>query len=160
MREILRENTLYPYLAPNAVARLERARRLSRETGLTERLVLPAGGDSMFIMPWIGSREFRTLERLIKNHLSQQLSLRSVVPMEPHYMVVAGRTDADELQHLILSESERMEDPLSLLDEFEAPYLGKYDEFTPPSLIRAAFAADGLDLDGLRRGLRMQDRGF
>ncbi|MDO3411284.1 DEAD/DEAH box helicase [Saccharibacillus sp. CPCC 101409] len=154
MRDILRESTLYPYLAPNAAARLERARRLSRETGLTERLVLPAGGDSLFVMPWVGSREFRTLERLLKNNLSQQLSLRSIVPMEPHYMVVAGRTDAAELEHLIVSESERMEDSIALLDEFEAPYLGKYDEFTPPALIRAAFAADGLDLDGLRRGLR------
>lgn len=151
MREILADSTIYPYLAPGAVNRLERARRLARESGLLRSTVIPAGGDSMFILPWAGSKQFRTLERLLKHNLAGRLSLRSIVPMEPYYMVVAGRTNADQLLDEIRAELEACETagPESLLDPKEAPYLGKYDEFVNPELVRTAFAADGLDLEGL-----------
>lgn len=158
MREILADNTLYPYLAPGAVNRLERARRLARESGLLKCTVIPAGGDSMFILPWAGSKQFRTLERLIKHNLTNRLGLRSVVPMEPYYMVVAGKTDADQLMHEIMSELNECESigPEALLDADEAPYLGKYDEFVAPELIRKAFAIDGLDLEGLTAVLKSE----
>ncbi|MRN54424.1 DEAD/DEAH box helicase [Paenibacillus monticola] len=149
IREVLGETTLYSYLAPSAAARLERARRLAKESGLLTRSVLPAGGDSMFVLPWAGSRQFRTLERLLKNNLKGPLGLRSIVPMEPYYMVVAGKTDAETLEAEILAESAAATDPLSLLSPDEAPYLGKYDEFIPHELLRKAFSLDGLDVPGL-----------
>lgn len=149
IREILKDTALYPYLAPSAAARLERARRLAKESGLLVRSVMPAGGDSMFILPWAGSRQFRTLERLLKNNLKGPLGLRSIVPMEPYYMVVAGRADAETLEAEIIAESMAATDPLSLLSPDEAPYLGKYDEFIPHELLRKAFSLDGLDVPGL-----------
>ncbi|HBS45545.1 MAG TPA: ATP-dependent helicase, partial [Paenibacillus sp.] len=105
IREVLGATSLYPYLAPSAAARLERARRLAKESGMLERSVMPAGGDSMFILPWAGSRQFRTLERLLKNNLKGSLGLRSIVPMEPYYMVVAGKPDAETLEAEIIAES-------------------------------------------------------
>ncbi|BCG59238.1 DEAD/DEAH box helicase [Paenibacillus sp. URB8-2] len=148
IRDILGDTTLYPYLAPRAAARLERARRLARESGLLLRSVLPAGGDSLFILPWAGSRTFRTLERLLKHKLTRPLALRSVVPMEPYYMVVAGKADADWLEASILEAGSAGVDPLELLAPGEAPYLGKYDEWIPQDLLRKAFAVDGLDVPG------------
>ncbi|GGF62658.1 ATP-dependent helicase [Paenibacillus albidus] len=149
IREVLGATALYPYLAPSAAARLERARRLAKESGLLQRSVLPAGGDSMFILPWAGSRQFRTLERLLKNNLKGPLGLRSIVPMEPYYMVVAGTTTAETLEAEIIAETSAAADPLTLLAPDEAPYLGKYDEFIPHELVRKAFSLDGLDLPGL-----------
>lgn len=149
IREILGATSLYPYLAPSAAARLERARRLAKESGLLEHAVMPAGGDSMFILPWAGNRQFRTLERLLKNNLKTSQGLRSIVPMEPYYMVVAGKTDAETLEAEIIAESMAATDPLSLLSPDEAPYLGKYDEFIPHELLRKAFSLDGLDVPGL-----------
>lgn len=35
---------------------------------------------------------------------------------------------------------------MNLLGPEEAPYLGKYDEFIAPELVRRAFAVDGLEL--------------
>jgi ATP-dependent Lhr-like helicase len=153
MREILADDVIYSYLAPNAVNRLERARRLVKESGMLSSYVIPAGGDSFFIMPWVGSKQFRTLERLIKNNLKDKLGLRSVVPMEPYYMVVAGKTNADTLLDHIIAEASNCEDPISLLSTDEAPYLGKYDEFISPELVRRAFAIDGLDVKGLVAGM-------
>ncbi|RAR41537.1 DEAD/DEAH box helicase [Paenibacillus sp. MDMC362] len=155
MREVLADSAIYPYLAPGAVNRLERARRLARESGLLKQVVLPAGGDSLFILPWAGSKQFRTLERLLKHNLSERLALRSIVPMEPYYMVVAGRVDHKTLMEEIKQELMDCEDASALLDPDEAPYLGKYDEFAPPKLVRTAFAADGLDLEGLAEVLGM-----
>lgn len=154
MREVLSDSVIYPYLSPQAVNRLERARRLARESGLLKQVVIPAGGDSMYVLPWVGSKSFRTLERLMKHNLSKKLALRSVVPMEPYYFVVSGKIDERTLLAEIMSECRTAEDASALLAEDEAPYLGKYDEFVAPPLIREAFAVDGLDLDGLKAGLQ------
>ncbi|MDQ0656707.1 DEAD/DEAH box helicase [Paenibacillus sp. W2I17] len=154
MREVLSDSVIYPYLSPQAVNRLERARRLARESGLLKQVVIPAGGDSMYVLPWVGSKSFRTLERLMKHNLSKKLALRSVVPMEPYYFVVSGKVDERTLLAEIMSECRTAEDASALLAEDEAPYLGKYDEFVAPPLIREAFAVDGLDLDGLKEGLQ------
>lgn len=156
MRQVLEEYTLYPYLAPGAVNRLERARRLARESGLLTSPVIPAGGDSLFILPWAGSKQFRTLERLLKNNLHSSMGLRQVVPMEPYYMVVSGRAEAEELLSAIHTELAEMEDTETILAAGEAPYLGKYDEFVPPELVRRAFATDGLDAEGLIKALMEQ----
>ncbi|MGE6668684.1 DEAD/DEAH box helicase [Paenibacillus xylanexedens] len=154
MREVLSDSVIYPYLSPQAVNRLERARRLARESGLLKQVVIPAGGDSMYVLPWVGSKSFRTLERLMKHNLSKKLALRSVVPMEPYYFVVSGKVDERTLLAEIMSECRAAEDASALLAEDEAPYLGKYDEFVAPLLIREAFAVDGLDLEGLKAGLQ------
>ncbi|WP_339242226.1 DEAD/DEAH box helicase [Paenibacillus sp. FSL R5-0517] len=154
MREVLSDSVIYPYLSAQAVNRLERARRLARESGLLKQVVIPAGGDSMYVLPWVGSKSFRTLERLMKHNLSGKLALRSVVPMEPYYFVVSGKVDERTLLAEIMSECRMAEDASALLAEDEAPYLGKYDEFVAPPLIREAFAVDGLDLDGLKAGLQ------
>lgn len=153
MRQVLEEHTLYPYLAPGAANRLERARRLARESGLLNSTVIPAGGDSLFILPWAGSKQFRTLERLLKHNLTDPMGLRQVVPMEPYYMVVAGRAGAKELLAAIQAELASVPHPEALLAGSEAPYLGKYDEFLPPELVRRAFAVDGLDVTGLVEAL-------
>lgn len=154
MREVLSESVIYPYLSPQAVNRLERARRLARESGLLKQVVIPAGGDSMYVLPWVGSKAFRTLERLMKHNLSKRLALRSVVPMEPYYFVVSGKVDERTLLAEMMSECRMAQDASELLSEDEAPYLGKYDEFVAPPLIREAFAMDGLDLEGLKSGLQ------
>ncbi|SEK32251.1 DEAD/DEAH box helicase [Paenibacillus sp. OK003] len=154
MREVLSDTVIYPYLSPQAVNRLERARRLVRESGLLKQVVIPAGGDSLYVLPWVGSKSFRTLERLMKHNLSDKLALRSVVPMEPYYFVVSGKVDGRTLLAEIMSECRSAKDASALLSEDEAPYLGKYDEFVAPPLIREAFAVDGLDLNGLKEGLQ------
>lgn len=154
MREVLSDTVIYPYLSPQAVNRLERARRLARESGLLKQVVIPAGGDSLYVLPWVGSKSFRTLERLMKHNLSGKLALRSVVPMEPYYFVVSGKVDGRTLLAEIMSECRTAEDASALLSEDEAPYLGKYDEFVAPPLIREAFSVDGLDLNGLKEGLQ------
>ena len=146
MRDILHSQEIYSYLRPNAVKRLEKARRLAHETGLLKNIVVNAGGDSLFILPWIGSRQFRTLVRVLKFMLKEPLRMRTILPTEPYYLTVAGPCSAEELKRELERLAEQTIDPLKLLDEAEAPFLGKYDEFVSPDLLRKAFVIDGLDL--------------
>jgi ATP-dependent Lhr-like helicase len=149
MREVLESEEIYRYLRPNAAQRLERARRLARETGLLRNFVLNGGGDTLYILPWVGSKQFRTLTRELKHLLAGPLGLRKILPTEPYYLTVAGIPDAEYAAEAIVNLAETPPDPYSLLEKNEAPYLGKYDEFIPPELLRKAFVADGLDIPGL-----------
>ena len=45
MKDVLRENTVYPYLMKNAVARLGEARRAAVNSGMTEEPLICLGGD-------------------------------------------------------------------------------------------------------------------
>ena len=108
----------------------------------------------MYVLPWVGSKSFRTLERLMKHNLSDKLALRSIVPMEPYYFVVSGKVDERTLLAEMMSECRMAQHASALLAEDEAPYLGKYDEFVAPTLVREAFSMDGLDLEGLKAGLQ------
>ncbi len=65
MQQVLRENTQYPYLQKNAIKRLQIARELARDWELTEKNIIRLAGNKCCIFPWIGTKAFRTLERLI-----------------------------------------------------------------------------------------------
>ncbi len=65
MKRILEEDTVYPYLKPNARHRLEVVRALAKNTGLTKRSILPLGGYTWCFFPWLGTRSFRTLRKFI-----------------------------------------------------------------------------------------------
>lgn len=154
IRQILREETAYTYLKPDAWKRLEHARHFAKESGLLEKLVVSAGGNSFYIMPWVGSKSFRTLERLLKYELFCELELRSVSGVEPYYLLVSGKINEVSLHDQILAASKGDLNKLTLLAADERPTMGKYDEFIAPELLRKAFKKDGLDLQGLAEGLR------
>ena len=65
MRQVLREDTEYPYLREGALERLRVARAVARNTGLTESCILPLGGYTWALFPWLGTRSFRTLRRYL-----------------------------------------------------------------------------------------------
>lgn len=154
MHDVLKSHEIYSYLRPNAVQRLERARRLARESGLLRSIVLSAGGDSLFVLPWLGSKQFRTIARALKLTLAEPLRLRKIVSTEPYYLSVAGEADANDLSSELMHLAQNPPEPFSLLEKEEAPYLGKYDEFIPPELLRKAFAVDGLDVLGACEEIR------
>lgn len=65
MRQVLAEETVYPYLKENARQRLEVARRLAANTGMLQHSMVHLGGYSWCLFPWLGTRSFRTLRKYI-----------------------------------------------------------------------------------------------
>ena len=70
MKQILEEDTIYPYLKENAVKRLIQARKTARNTGMLNHSLVHLGGYSWCLFPWLGTRSFRTLRKYIKKNAS------------------------------------------------------------------------------------------
>ncbi len=151
MRRVLEEDTVYPYLMPNARVRLEDARRLVRATGALEKSVVSLGGCSYCIFPWLGTKAFRTYRRLLMR-LSSVFAI-SDIEFEGCYYIsfrMEKGSPGELLSELLrLAESSISSD--ALVRPSEAPVFEKYDSFVPAELLRSAYACDKLDIDTAKR---------
>lgn len=148
MRRVLAEDTVYPYLMPNAVKRLEIARHLAANTHLTERSVIHLGGYNYCIFPWLGTRSFRTLRKYIKSpEIASRFKISNVEFEGCCYITLRmERGDAASLA-LGLCDSVKAYgiDPFALVGGAELPVFEKYDRYVPAELLRKAYATDKLD---------------
>ena len=159
MREILFSDTQYPYLQPNAAHRLENARAVAKNTKMAESILVHIGGMSYCLFPWLGTRAFRTLRRFLTRY-ADLLGVSDVESAGCCYITFkACREDGA----LLLS---RIADKIAydgicaddLVSASEAPIFEKYDDRIPPPLLRAAFAADRLCPEEVKR--RFEEEGL
>ena len=148
MRRILEEDTVYPYLKPNARKRIEVARHVARNTGMLTHSLVSLGGYTWCLFPWLGTRSFRTLRKFI----ARNASLCKVSNLEfegCYYMTfrMERGNDYDLLSHLSgIAETDGI-DCEALVQSGEVPIFEKYDEHVPAELLRKAYAADRLRSD-------------
>jgi ATP-dependent Lhr-like helicase len=155
MRKVLREDTEYPYLRGGALQRLRVARAVARNTGLTESCILPLGGYTWALFPWLGTRSFRTLRRyLVRKAGAFKLSGMDFEGC--YYMTFkleGGR--GDDLMRMIGEKILREGiDPDALISPTEAPVFDKYDEYIPSELLRKAYREDKLRTDEIEARAR------
>ena len=148
MRRILEEDTVYPYLKPNARKRIEVARHVARNTGMLEHSLISLGGYTWCLFPWLGTRSFRTLRKFI----ARNASLCKVSNLEfegCYYMTfrMERGNDYDLLSHLAGIAKTDGIDCEALVQSGEVPIFEKYDEHVPAELLRKAYAADRLRAD-------------
>ena len=151
MRQVLCEDTVYPYLKPNAVKRLQAARNIARNTGMTEKNLIHLGGYTWCLFPWLGTRSFRTLRKWMVRH-GGEFRLSNMEFEGCYYMQfrMERGESADFLSHL-KREAARGIDVSLLIGETECPVFEKYDEFVPGKLLREAYCADRLRPDEAQR---------
>ena len=145
MRQVLREDTVYPYLKPNAQKRLDVARHVARNTGLTEHSLIHLGGYSYCLFPWLGTRSFRTVRRLIQSR-SGQFGITGV-EYEGCYFIAFKMSKGNdfELMQSLADEARAGIDPERLVSSGEVPLFEKYDDYIPADLLRHSFAVDKLN---------------
>lgn len=154
MRQVLLEDEVYRYLQPQAKQRLHEARLQARAMRLDRRQVVPVGKGACAIYPWMGSRAFRTLERLLKTRGRRACDVQSITGVAPYSLLVETVDGQPEtLKSGILRLASRL-DHGSLLREGERPQLNKFDSFIPTVLLQKAFLQDHLDITGLQAALR------
>ena len=148
MRDILFEDKEYAYLGPNAAARLETARHLAKNTGMANSMLVPIGGSSFCLFPWLGTRAFRTLRRLILRH-AKTLGVSDLTCEGCCYMTFkAWRSDGEKfLSRLSRILAEEGIDREALVGVSENPAYDKFDGYIPAELLRRAFATDRLESD-------------
>ena len=146
MRRVLEEDTVYPYLKPNAAHRLEVARHLARNTGMLEHSIVHLGGYSWCVFPWLGTRSFRTFRKFLASRafeyrisgIEHEAGAYITFKMERGNDYMLARGLAQEVAANGIS-------PISLIGQAENPVFDKYDEYIPNSLLQKAYAADKLD---------------
>ncbi len=154
MKQVLTEDTVYPYLKKNARQRLEVARRVARNTGMLTHSLVHLGGYSWCLFPWLGTRSFRTLRKFIARY-GKPFKIGSMEYEGCYYMTfkMEQGNDYGLIQHLnrvALTEGIRLEE---LISASECPVFEKYDEYIPSELLRKAYMADRLRADEILRRL-------
>ena len=157
MRRVLAEDTVYPYLKPNARHRLEVARHVARNTGMTgegSHCLLPLGGYSWCLFPWLGTRSFRTLRKFLQR-CGGEFRISNLEFEGCYYMTFRMERGND---YGLISALDRIAstqgiDCEALVQTGELPVFEKYDEYVPGELLRRAYAADRLRADEVIRRL-------
>ncbi len=146
MKRVLTEDTVYPYLKDNAVQRLMVARSLAKKTGMTEKPLVHIGGYTYCLFPWLGTRSFRTLRKMI-SAISPVLGISGMDFEGCYYMTFRmEKSDEKGFATVLCDHFGRGEiDAVSLVSPKELPSFEKYDEYIPGELLRHSYAVDKLD---------------
>lgn len=154
MRRVLREDTMYPYLMKNAVARLEQARHTALSSGVSDQPLICLGGDMWCLFPWLGSYAFLALERFIKIRCGAQLGLSGLDSSRPYFIQFKMKADRRTFFRVLAEAEKQPLDPMDLVYPKEVPLFEKYDEYLPEELVRKGFAYGILGIDEMRSRIR------
>ena len=145
MKRILSEDTNYPYLKEAAAKRIEETRALAQRTGMLRSPIVHLGGYSYALFPWLGTKAFRTLRKLLLT-FKDRFKL-SAIDYERCYYIsfrMEKGTPAELYAALKEASAEGVLDPYELAGAGENPIFDKYDEYIPSELLREAYASDRL----------------
>ncbi|HOR22605.1 MAG TPA: ATP-dependent helicase, partial [Ruminococcus sp.] len=151
MRQVLREEKSYPYLMKNAVLRLDQARGVARNSGLTEAPLICLGGTMWCLLPWLGSYAFLAMERFLKIRCGERLGLKGLDSSRPYFIQFTMKLSPEEFLKVIIEEAEKEFDPLELVYPGEVPLFEKYDQYVPEELVRKGFAYGILAVDEMKQ---------
>lgn len=154
MRRVLREDTMYPYLMKNAVARLEQARQTAYSSGVADEPLICLGGDMWCLFPWLGSYAFLALERFIKIKCGAKLGLSGLDSSRPYFIQFKMKADKRTFFRVLAEAEKQPLDPMELVYPKEVPLFEKYDEYLPEELVRKGFAYGILGIDEMRSRIR------
>jgi len=158
MKDILRENTVYPYLMKNAVARLGEARHTAVNSGLTEEPMICLGGEMWCLFPWLGTYAFLALERFIKIKCAPLLGLSALDSSRPYFMQFKMKAAKEEFFNVLGEMEKQPLDPMELIYKGEIPLFEKYDEFLPEELVKKGFAYGILGIEEMKARIRFWNK--
>jgi ATP-dependent Lhr-like helicase len=164
IKQVLFEDTIYPYLSPTATECLKRSREDARKSGFDRYNVIDLEDGSIGILPWVGHRNYHTIKNMIPYYLKSQFRMKKIYGMRPYYMTFKkengnAKEFLEEIQKLI----ELPPDPYSFIPvngiriikkdyEYKVP---KYDRYVPDNLLKKQVIADYVDMDTIKREIRL-----
>ena len=153
MKQVLSEDTEYPYLKEGALNRLRAARAVARTTGITDHDIVRTGGSTWVWFPWLGTRSFRTARRFLSSN-SGEFGVTGIQFNGCYYISFKLKNGTgDELLDSLALKASRGIDRESLVSQNEAPAFNKFDPMIPAELLRKAYIADKLRTDELEKRL-------
>ncbi|MGH2506589.1 MAG: helicase-related protein, partial [Ktedonobacteraceae bacterium] len=146
LRQVLQEETIYPYLAPFAQQRLALARELVRRSNWLRSSVARLEPGRFVLFLWTGSRIYRTLAIILKH-----IGWYSELSKSGHYMEIVYDGDEGAVLAELRGLSSQVPDLVHILvTELKDTQLwqGKYDYVAPRLLLEKAYINDILDIPG------------
>lgn len=151
LRQVLQEETIYPYLAPLARQRLIFIREQVQQAEWLHSCIARLEPGHFALFPWTSSRIFETLLRLLQYLEWNPRHPRYCPYIELFYDGDAGAVIA-ELRKLSPQVSDLVHALVAELKNGQL-YQGKYDYLAPRPLLEKAFINDVLDIPGTTRWL-------
>ena len=147
MRQVLIEDTVYPYLKDNAKNRLHNARRVALNSRLNEKNMVYLGGFTWCLFPWLGTRAFRALRKAL-GELSADFGISGIDYEGCYYLKFRmERGSAEDLLKAIYEKLYAVRtEPIRLVRPSELPIYEKYDRYIPAELLRSAYACDKMNV--------------
>lgn len=158
MKDVLRENMVYPYLMKNAVTRLDEARHTARNSGMTEEPLICLGGDMWCLFPWLGSYAFLALERFIKLKCAPHLGITALDSSRPYFIQFKMKATREDFFNVLRDMEKQPLDPMELIYKGEIPLFEKYDEFLPEELVKKGFAYGILGIEEMKMRIRSWEK--
>ncbi len=158
MKDVLREDTIYPYLMKNAVVRLGEARHTAINSNMTEDPLICLGGDMWCLFPWLGTYAFLAIERFIKLRCAPQLGITALDSSRPYFIQFKMKSTREEFFRVICDMEKQPLDPMELIYKGEIPLFDKYDEFLPEELVKKSFAYGVLGIDEMKMRIRSWEK--
>lgn len=152
MKQVLMEDTNYPYLQENGMQRLKEIRSYVRECGLLSSNYFEAGADKYYYIAWLGSERTRTLEHIMNiDWVKGKLSIVDVKYVNKYSFEIqsqySGRDFEYDLAKAVLDVTN--EELVIRLSRNEL-CRDKFDEYVPTVLLQRSYANDYLNLESLK----------
>lgn len=150
IRQILTEETEYPYLDHAALETLRKARKDASAFCLSHAWTV-LNNHHFLLHPWLGTRKMITLLFLMEKIFSVNLQLQSAV-INPAHTGIYINSELPMMDFIsILKDEIAKVAPEDLIPLAPANPIDKYDEFIPEYLIQKAYIYDTLDIVGLKQ---------
>jgi len=158
MKDVLREDAIYPYLMKNAVVRLGEARHIAINSNMTEDPLICLGGDMWCLFPWLGTYAFLAIERFIKLKCAPHLGITALDSSRPYFIQFKMKATREEFFRVLCNMEKQPLDPMELIYKGEVPLFDKYDEFLPEELVKKGFAYGVLGINEMKMRIRSWEK--
>lgn len=160
IKQVLFEDTMYPYLSTTAAECLKQSREDARKSGFDQYNIIDLEDGSIGILPWVGHRNYHTLKNMIPYYLKSQFRMRKMFGMRPYYMTFKKENGSaaeflDEMQKLASLPPDPYDFiPVQTIRIIKKDYeykIPKYDRYIPDILLKKQVIADYVDMDTIKK---------
>ncbi len=149
MRDILLEDTIYPYLLPEAAEALRQAQERGQKYDLQSNYT-QMEGKQLLLHPWLGTKKMDTLYFLLKKTFGEELELQNASWAKANMGIyVTTELPADEFMKKLLALLKGLAAD-EIIPQVQPMCLDRYDPYVPETLRQQANAMNGLDVEGIR----------
>ncbi len=146
MREVLESRDDYPYLSPKAAERLQSAKALAKKIGVSKRNLFSLSENSFVLFPWLGTRAFQALKRVIKKH-GVDVGICDVQSAGCYYITFRCERTKEEILSFFRSLKKCKIAENTLIGKSELIATDKFDHCLPIFLTNKAYEKNALSLE-------------